>query len=324
MFCYTNLFINIIQKQMLTSKEMTGLWAGLPVAWNSRMEFDEEVYRADVERTCKAGVSGIYTSGTTGEFYAMEFDEWKSVTRATIEECKLQHTPVMIGVTSTYTLGAVRRAAFAFEAGADAVQVALPFWMEVSDSNVIPFFKAVNDASRGLALTVYDTLRTKKILSVDMHRAIKEATGCYFSVKSNSGTVGCTPEGCRQLSEFVNVWAGENEWNRLGPYGLKGCASALVYMNPRIMLNMFNLLRQKKWSELQTWTDKVDLLISTGLTPFVAKGFTDTAFDHLMGAVTGFLTMNVRSRGPYTSATEEDVLHLRQWMRDNTPELLNL
>jgi 4-hydroxy-tetrahydrodipicolinate synthase len=309
---------------MLTREELTGLWAGLPVAWNNNLEFDEEIYRADVERTCKAGVSGVYTAGTTGEFYAMEFDEWQSVTRATIEECKQQHTPVMIGVTSTYTLGAVRRAAFASAAGADAVQVALPFWMEVSDRNVIPFFKAVSDASSGLALTIYDTLRTKKSLSVEMYRAIKEATGSFIAVKSNSGTTGCTPDGCSKLSEFVNVWAGETEWNRLGPYGLKGCASSLVYMNPRIMLDMFNLVRQKKWSELQKWTDIVDLLITTGLAPFVEKGFTDTAFDHLMGAVTGFLKMNVRSHGPYTSATEEDVLQLRQWMRVKTPELLDL
>ena len=61
-----------------------------------------------------------------------------------------------------------------------------------------------------------------------------------------------------------------------------------------------------------------------GLAPFIEKGFTDTAFDHLMGVATGFLTMNVRSRGTYTSATDEDVQQLRAWMKVNTPELLHL
>lgn len=303
---------------------MTGPWAGLPVAWNSNMGFDEEVYRLNVERTCKAGVPGIYTAGTTGEFYAMEFDEWKSITRATIEECKKHGTPVMIGVTSTYTLGAVRRAASAAEMGADAIQVALPFWMEMDDRHVVPFFKTVSNAAPGLVLTIYETLRTKKSLTIDQHLAVKEETGCYLAVKSNAGTIGCTPDGCSQLSKIVNVWVGEKEWTRLGPHGAIGCASALVYVNPRVILHMFKLLQQKKWDELQPWTDLVSHLTTDGLAPFVKKGFTDTAFDHLMGAATGFLTMDVRSRGPYTTATDEDILQLRSWMKKNTPELLNL
>ena len=231
---------------MITSEEMTGLWAGLPVAWDRNLQFDEDAYRADVERTCKAGVSGVYTAGTTGEFYAMEYDEWRAITKATVEECRKHRTPVMIGVTSTYTLGAIRRAAYAAEAGADAIQVALPFWMELDDRNIIPFFKDVSNASPKLALTIYETMRSKKSLTVSQHQAVSEVTGRYLAVKANAQTIGCTPDGCRQLSEFVNVWVGEKEWSRLGPHGATGCASALVYMNPRVMLQMLNLITTEK------------------------------------------------------------------------------
>ena len=71
---------------MLTRETFVGPWAGLPVAWSDQDEFDEQTYRADIARCCEAGVSGIYTNGTTGEFYAMEFDEFKAVTRAAIGE----------------------------------------------------------------------------------------------------------------------------------------------------------------------------------------------------------------------------------------------
>ena len=309
---------------MLTRKEMIGPWAGLPVAWDEEMRFDEDTYRADVARTCQAGVPGVYTAGTTGEFYAMELDEWKVVAKATVEECGRHGTPAMLGVTSTYTLGAQRRAACAADMGADAVQVALPFWMELEDRLVAPFFSAVADACPGLALSVYETGRAKKALSVDQHRAIHDSTGSYLAVKATGTTVGCTPEGCRQLSEFVNVWVGENKWNQLGPCGAIGCCSSLVYMNPRVVLHMFSLLQQEKWDELQPWTARVDRLVSEGLAPFTAKGFTDTAYDRLMAVTSGFLTMSVRSRGPYISATEADVRQLRQWMEANTPELLEL
>ena len=165
---------------MLTRETFTGPWAGLPVAWTNDDRFDEATYRADVARCCEAGVPGVYTGGTTGEFYAMEFDEFKAVTRATVEECHARGKPAMIGCTSTYNLGAARRAAYAAEVGADAIQVALPFWMEIGDAQIVPFFKEVVDASGGLPLSIYETMRAKKAFTLDQHRAIKDAVPSYW------------------------------------------------------------------------------------------------------------------------------------------------
>jgi 4-hydroxy-tetrahydrodipicolinate synthase len=267
---------------------------------------------------------GVYTAGTTGEFYAMEYDEWKAVSRATVETCKANRTPVMIGVTSTYTLGAQRRAAYAAELGADAIQVALPFWMEMDDREVVPFFKAVSDAAPGLALSVYETRRAKKVMTFEQHQAVSRETGRYVMLKANKGTLGRSPEGCRALSEFVNVFVGENAWLPLGPLGAIGGCSALIYMNPRVLLLMFDLVREKQWDALRPWHERVDRLILEGLKPLFARGCTDTALDRLMGVTTGFLKMDIRSRGTYPGVTDADVTALRAWMRDHTPELLEL
>jgi 4-hydroxy-tetrahydrodipicolinate synthase len=146
---------------MLTRETLTGPWAGLPVAWTDDDHFDEDTYRSDIARCSKAGVPGVYTGGTTGEFYAMEMDEFRAVARATAEEGHAHNKPVIIGCSSTYTLGAARRAAFAAEIGADAIQVTLPFWMEVADAQVVPFFREVSRAAGGLPLSIYETLRCK-------------------------------------------------------------------------------------------------------------------------------------------------------------------
>ncbi|MDP8285755.1 MAG: dihydrodipicolinate synthase family protein [Candidatus Electryonea clarkiae] len=309
---------------MLTRAELIGPWAGLPVAWKEDFSFDEDAYRANVERTCKAGVPGIYTGGTTGEFYAMEFDEFQAVTKATVEECKRCGIPVMIGITATYTLGAQRRAGYAAKLGADAVQLAMPFWMEIDDREIVQFVLDIASTCPKLALCMYETTRSKKTLTVEQHQAIQKAVPAYQAVKSNANTVGRTPEGCAALSEFINVWVGEDALAKLGPYGAIGSASALVYMNPRIILHMFELLLQKKWDELKVWTDRVKFHLEVGLAPFEAKGFTDTAYDHLQGLVAGFLKMHPCSRGPYISATEEDVKILRKWLKENIPEFLDL
>ena len=189
---------------MLTRQTFIGLWAGVPVAWTEQDSFDEDTYRSDVRRCCKAGAAGVYTGGSTGEFYAMDVAEFKAVTRATIEECHCHCRDAMIGCTSTYTLGAARRAAYAAKLGADAIQVALPYWMEVPDDQVVGFFKEVSAACGHLPLSIYDNPMSKKALSVESHRAVKEALPNYLMVKWVGPRAGRKPEDCARLSEFVN------------------------------------------------------------------------------------------------------------------------
>lgn len=309
---------------LLTRENFTGPWAGLPVAWTDDDRFDEATYRQDVIHCCEAGIPGVYTAGTTGEFYAMEFDEWKAVTRATVEECHACGKPVMIGCTATYNLGAARRAAYAAEHGADAIQVALPFWMEVGDEQIVPFFKEVANAAGGLPLSIYETTRAKKALTLDQHRAVKDAVPQYMMVKANGGTVGCTAEGCRALSEFVNVFVGEHLFGELGRVGAKGCCSSVVYWNPRIILNVWQQVEKRDWSAVDATCRRILELFDGFDAAFATRGFTDSAGDRLGGVAAGFLECSLRSRGPYPHAIPEDVDTLRQWYREHFPEMLIL
>ena len=309
---------------MLTRDTFTGPWAGLPVAWTDDDHFDEETYRGDVARCCRAGVPGVYTAGTSGEFYAVEFDEWQAIARATVEECHALGTPAMIGCSSTYSLGAVRRAAFAAEIGADAVQVALPFWMEVADDQVVPFFREVADAANGLLLSIYETTRAKKTLTLEQHRAVKEAIPGYLMVKANAGTIGCTPEGCQALSAFVNVFVGEHLWPSLGPCGAVGCCSSMIYWNPRVVLGLWKRMREQDWGGLKEACAPVHLLHQFLGERYAPKGFTDTAYDRMGGLASGFLGTSLCNRRPYISPSEQDLEDLRAWYRGNFPEMLRL
>lgn len=311
---------------MLTRETFTGPWAGLPVAWTDDDRFDEATYRADVARCCEAGVPGVYSGGTSGEFYAMDFDEFKAVARATVEECHARQKPAMIGCTSTYNLGAARRAAYAAELGADAIQVALPFWMEIGDQQVVPFFKEVAEASGRLPLSVYETMRAKKALTLDQHRAIKDAVPSYLMVKANENTVGDTPDGCRALSEFLNVFVGEHEFGSLGRVGAKGSCSSVVYWNPRVVLSLWQRVEQQDWASVDAACQQILKLFQHLFSPegFGLRGFTDTAFDRLGGVASGFLKCSLRARAPYPHAEPEDAEKLRHWYRGHFPDMLIL
>ncbi|MBT6147444.1 MAG: dihydrodipicolinate synthase family protein, partial [Gemmatimonadetes bacterium] len=230
----------------------------------------------------------------------------------------------MVGCTSTYTAGAVLRARWAAEIGADAVQVALPFWMEVADEQVVPFFRAVSKAAGGRPLSIYDTKRAKKALTLAQHQAIKEAVPNYLMVKSNAGTLGTTADGCQALSAFVNVFVSEQSWAELGPQGACGCCSAMVYWNPRVVLAFWAELRAGQWEALRGNAPRLTAFSEFLAANFGVRGFTDTAYDRMGGRASGFLQTSLRSRAPYVAATQEDVERLRNWYEKHYPDMLQL
>ncbi|MCG2661332.1 MAG: dihydrodipicolinate synthase family protein [Kiritimatiellae bacterium] len=309
---------------MLTKSQLIGPWAGLPIAWKDDNAFDEKQYRIDVANCCAADIPGVYTGGTTGEFYALEFDEFKAVTNATIRECRNGKKPVMIGCTATFTLGVIRRARYAIAKGADAIQIALPFWMELTDAEVVSFFKDVSAAVPGMPLMIYETLRAKKAISLKVHTLIHEAVPAVIGVKSNENTLGHTREGCAQISKLYNVFVGENMWYELGPSGAIGCCSSLVYQNPRIVLQVFDLLLKKQWKELKVAMDTFNHIINEGLKPCFDAGCKDSAMDRLLGLSAGFLKTSLHCRKPYVSCTQTHLIQFRKWLKDNHPEYLEL
>ncbi len=301
---------------------LTGPWAGLVVAWDEHDEFDEDIYRRDVERCCKAGVPGVYTGGTSGEFYAQSFEEFERIARATVEVCHAHHTPAMIGCTATSTREAVRKAEVAAKLKADAIQVALPFWMEVPDDQVVPFFQAVAEAAPGVPLSVYETLRAKKALALAQHEALHARIPTYTMVKANGGTLGATASGCRALSAFVNVFVNETQWAELGPVGANGSCSAMVYWNPQVVLQLWKLVQDQQWDLLSHALQPVIALHAYLDDEFEPKGFTDTAYDRMGGLASGFLETSRQCRGPYCSPTASDIERLRQWYLDHFSDML--
>ncbi len=143
-------------------------------------------------------------------------------------------------------------------------------------------------------------------------------------VCANPGTVGVMAEGCRALSEFVNVFAGEHLWAELGPWGVRGNCSSLVCWNPRFALGLWERLQPQEWAALEAEAPRLYSLQRFLAGQFAARGFADTACDRIGARATGFLQTSLRNRGPYPSASLEDVEALRQWCRKHFPALLRL
>ena len=312
------------KRTLLTREGLVGPWAALPVAWSADDGFDEPTYRADVARCCAAGVPGICMGTTAGEFYALEWDEFRPVARATIKECAAHAKPVLIGCTATHTRGVIRRVETAAELGAAAILVAVPFWLELGDDQIVPFFQAVATAAPGLPIVFEETPRAKKLLTVRQHQEIKDAVPDYAAILATADTVATTPAGCQTLARFVNVLVHEELWSALGPKGAVGSCSTMVCWNPRLVLALWKSLQNKDWVALGIARGRIRPLLKYLDTEFGTKGFTDTAYARMGARATGFLQTSLRNRPPYRSVAEEDVALFRQWCSRGYPELLEL
>ena len=142
-------------------------------------------------------------------------------------------------------------------------------------------------------------------------------------VKSGSGTLGTTVDGCAALTALgVNVFSDEGEtWLKLGPHGVAGCCSSFVYYVPDIVLPLNRDLAERNWERLGQGTAKLHGILDFVIGSFGSRGYYDSAIDRLGGVAGGVLRTSLACRAPYPHATDDDVRAFRAWYRENLPEV---
>ena len=103
---------------------------------------DEERFREFIEWQIQEGINGLVPCGTTGESATLSHDEHEEVIRICIDQVK-GRVPVIAGAGSNNTKEAIRLAAFAKHAGADAILLITPYYNKPTQEGVFAHFKAI-------------------------------------------------------------------------------------------------------------------------------------------------------------------------------------
>ena len=93
-----------------------------------------------VEHLVSGGVHGLFILGTTGEAPSLSYQLRKEFIKKTCELVN-KRIPVMVGITDTSFEGSLEIAHYSKEAGADAVVVAPPFYMPISQGELIIYLQ---------------------------------------------------------------------------------------------------------------------------------------------------------------------------------------
>jgi len=309
----------------LTSTTLKGVWAAVTLPWHEDLSLDEVAFRENLRRLIAARVHGIYTTGSTGEFYALDWDEFRHMVDLFAATTSSSGIPVQVGCAADDTRDICRQIEYAFHAGADGVQVVLPYWMELTDLEVIQFFRDVAAASAGLPIIHYNITRAKNYLGGEDYRRILEVAPNLIGVKfafagGHFGQLQNALQMCPEIAFFV----AENLLVTGMQMGIRGSYSSVVCMNPPYMLKMFGLAEARQWDEavaMQMYLVRFFRELGSVLDEMGAGGM-DPVCDKGMSVASGMFIGHQRTRPPYIGWSDEQVRHFHAWLERAYPDLL--
>ncbi len=305
----------------LSRENLKGIWAAAPLSWDESYELDEAAFRENLQRLMAAEPHGIYTFGSTGEFHALGYHEFCRIVDIFIEEVGPSDIPTQVGCHATATHQVIRMLKYAQDAGADGGQVALPFWMKLTEEEILKFWGDVSSAVPDLPLTCYNSSRTKWSLSGEQFADIVQAAPNLIGVKwageieidTFQEVIDLTPE----LAHFV----GEPHLMDGMKIGSPGSYSSWVLWQPELTVKMFNLAEADEWEKAEE--------IATGMTEVtqfaitmcgeLGLGMMDPVIDKGLMVVTGFLVGHQRTRPPYLGWPDDGLDDMRRRLKAKFP-----
>jgi dihydrodipicolinate synthase/N-acetylneuraminate lyase len=297
---------------MMSRDNLQGVHVAVPIPWDDRGEFIETTFRDDVGRLCDSGVQGLYTTGTTGEFYALDFDEFRRVVDAFAAETRSARLVTQVGCTALDDREATKRAAYAAARGVHGIQVALPFWLPLTDGEVVTFFKKIHEAA-GLPIVHYNTMRSKRVLAAPDYARIAGEVPALVGTKLVGGDLSALSAiliGVPELAHFV----GETFIAPALMLGAKGTYSSIALMDPRLVTELYDACAGGRWVEAAALQRSLTTFVVEALHPLLAEGYWDAAIDKAMLAATGFLSCPPAVRSPYREVPAEKIAALRAYV----------
>jgi dihydrodipicolinate synthase/N-acetylneuraminate lyase len=304
----------------LTRQSLCGPWAALILPWTDRDELDARRFKQEVRSYGGTGVHGVYTGGTTGEFYAQDEATFERITRIVCEEAHDVGLPVQIGVSALSTRTVRKRIRVALKARTDAIQVALPFWLELKDDELKRFVREVAAEAGRTPLVLYLTMRSKRKISPELLGELADEVPTFIGTK-DTGLDVAGVKAVVQAAPGIAVFGGEDFLEKLPAGGRGGYCSITGFNAPKVV-ELYRLCAAGRLEEARPLADALRRYLHEGLVPMLKEdGLWDSAIDRVQ-RVAGGGVVGLRCQSPYRSATPAHVKRLLAWCRKNTPELL--
>ena len=310
----------------LTADQVRGIWAGVTLSWDEGFALDEATYAKNIERMIAAGVHGIYTTGSTGEFYVLDFEEFAVMVDIVSEVCGKTGVPLQIGCCSDATRKTIRLLEYAAsKQQVGAAQVNIPYWMELTDRELLQFFKDLSSACPDMPLVHYNVPRCKRFLHGDDYLRVLEVAPNLIGVKYTfAGSHFAALQADMMKTPELSYFVGEDLLVSAMMLGARGCYSSLVGTDPDYTLDMYAKARAGKWDEAIRMQQNASRFFNEAAAFLDARGegHIDPVFDKGLAVASGCVLGHQRCRPPHIGWSDRTVEEFRQWLKDNYPEFI--
>ena len=162
-----------------------------------------ENVREVVDRGIVAGQGVLLAAGAGGDFPVLSLEERQAVA-ATVVEAADGRTPVLVGAQDTNPKVVLEMAKRSEELGAYGIQMSAGYYYESSDEDCLRLFQAVHDATKSIALMIYNTPWEGYDMSLAQVARLAELPRCVALKWSSGAGSGVYLRG---LAEFADKLA---------------------------------------------------------------------------------------------------------------------
>ncbi|KVO85771.1 dihydrodipicolinate synthase family protein [Burkholderia ubonensis] len=246
-------------------------------------DVDLKALDALIERLVADGVHGIAPLGSTGESAYLSDAEWEAVADTSIRAVR-KRVPTVVGISDLTTAGAVRRARFAEEAGADAVMVLPVSYWKLGNDEIVGHYRAIGDAI-GIPVMLYNNPATSGVdMSPDLIATICRTVDNVTMVKESTGDI-MRMHRLAQLSDgAIPFYNGSNPMALAAlAAGAAGWCTAAPNLNARLPLALVEAVRAGDLARARevfhAQLPLLQFIVSGGLPVTVKAGLRLSGFD---------------------------------------------
>ena len=260
-------------------------------------ELDVKGLEKLIEHLIVGGVHGLFLLGTNGEATSLTYELRKELI---LKACKFvnKRVPVLVGITDTSFAGSIEIAQAAKEAGADAVVVAPPYYMPISQEEMMQYLEDLS-AKLPLPFVLYNMPSCTKLhMNIETVKKAKDLGA--LGVKDSSGDMFylySLIEEFKDSPEF-SIMAGTELYLpdtilNGGNGAIAGGANAF----PKLFVDLYNASVKKDLNEIDRLRKKVVILYNTiynvGNSPMKITKGTKCSLS-IMGICNGYMAHPLR------------------------------
>ncbi len=235
---------------MLSAKDLSGVLAMMPafatpdaVDIRATQTIAVDNLREGVDRIIKDGAHNIATTGTYGECYSLLWEEFKTLTVATVEAVK-KRAPLFIGCTSPNPREVMQKMNFVKDSGADGVLLGVPYYETLPVPDAIQFYRDIAQLFPTLSIVIYHNPENHKFtMPVAAFKEITKSSN-IIGMKDSHRTTQAFMQLQKIVKGKISVFVNQTQ---LYPYyrlGAAGCWSTEVWMGPWPVLYLLDLVKR--------------------------------------------------------------------------------